>query len=165
MADLLVNLYEMPESMEHWEKHIGDGYRVERALAPDKSAILEFVKNNFEGGVGWEGECSVALARMPVSCFVAVADRKIVGFSCYDATARGFFGPTGVDPAYRNRGIGRALLGAALKAMREEGYGYAAIGWPATDAVDFYIKSAGALPIPSKGLGVYSRLAGIEGGL
>lgn len=162
MADLLVNLYELPDAMEQWEKYAGSGYRIARALAPDRRAILDFVRENFEGGAGWEGECAVALSRMPVSCFVAIAERRIVGFSCYDSTARGFFGPTGVDSAYRNRGIGRALLGAALKAMREDGYAYAVIGWPATDAVNFYIASAGAVPIPSGGLGVYGRLADIE---
>ena len=40
-----------------------------------------------------------------------------------------------------------SLLVAALHAMREEGYGYAVIGW-CDEAQDFYRKTVNAIPIP-----------------
>jgi GNAT superfamily N-acetyltransferase len=106
----------------------------------------------------WRSECETALARMPVSCFIAtVKDEdgasRMVGFGCYDATAKGFFGPTGVDPEFRGRGLGKALLLACLDAMRAEGYGYAIIG--GAGPVDFYAKCVGAIPIEGSAPGIY----------
>ena len=66
---------------------------------------------------------------------------------------RGFFGPTGVDPAYRGKGIGKALLLKCLEAMRNEGYGYAVIG--GAGPVNFYEKCCGATVILWCGLGVF----------
>jgi len=65
-----------------------------------------------------------------------------VGFACYEATCRNFFGPELVHPERRQRGIGRALLLSALHAMRAEGYAYAIIGW--ASSVDFYRRAVGA---------------------
>ena len=31
-------------------------------------------------------------------CFIATENGKLIGFACYDATAKGFFGPIGIDP-------------------------------------------------------------------
>ena len=53
------------------------------------------------------------------------------------------------------RGIGRALLLASLLALKELGYAYAIIGWPARDAVAFYRNAVGAMPIPDDSLGLY----------
>lgn len=76
-------------------------------------------------------------------CFVATDDGKVIGFACYDASAKGFFGPIGVDPNRRNENIGNALLIRTLNAMREYGYGYAIIGW-VSEAEMFYRKTVGA---------------------
>jgi hypothetical protein len=82
--------------------------------------------------------------------------KQLIGFSCYDTTAKGFFGPAGVSEAARGRGTGRALLIACLHAMRFEGYGYAIIG----DAgpTDFYEKAVGAVAIPDSVPGVYAGM-------
>ena len=92
-------------------------------------------------------------------CFLAVEDGKVVGFSCFDASAKGFFGPIGVDPAQRGRNIGAALLLRTLNAMREYGYAYAVIGWVG-EAEHFYRKTVGAEFIPggSPENSVYSNL-------
>ena len=71
--------------------------------------------------------------------------RKLVGFACYDTSARGFFGPTGVDETARGGGIGHALLLASLLDMRAQGYGYAIVG--DVGPVDFYVRAVGATPI------------------
>ena len=138
--DLLVNLYDMGAK----PLDLAPGLSVRRALSPDRDKVLDFVGRHWPA---WTGECAAALARSPAGCFVAVEEHKIVGFACYDATARGYFGPVGVAPDQGGRGVGRALLYAALDAMREDGYGYAVIGWM-DSALEFYEKSLKVFPIP-----------------
>ena len=100
--DMLVNLYSLPES-----KPI-KGIQISRVLPPDNFRVLEWVKEQF--GQGWQSESLSALAAQPSTCFIAQKNGKIVGFACYDATARGYFGPIGVDQSLRGTGIGRELL-------------------------------------------------------
>lgn len=78
---------------------------------------------------------------------------EMLGFACYDATAKGFFGPTGVSKDARKQGIGKALLYACLNAMREEGYGYAIIGW--AGPVAYYQKTCNATIIENSLPSVY----------
>ena len=80
----------------------------------------------------------------PVSkCYIATEDGEILGFACFDSSAKGFFGPIGVDPARRGEDIGKMLLVKTLESMREYGYGYAIIGW-VSEAEQFYKKTVGA---------------------
>lgn len=150
MPDMLVKLYDLPSSLPV-DKLKAEGIDIRRAMAPDKCAILEWVRTVF--GDGWAGECDVAFSRQPISCFVAVKDKQVIGFACHEATARDFFGPTGVDPAWRGHGIGTHLLFACLSAMRDMGYGYAVIG--GAGPVDFYAKTVGAVPIEGSSPGIY----------
>lgn len=130
--------------------------RIVRVLPPDHTLLLAFVREHF--GEGWSNECRQALAHQPNSCFAAVREGRVVGFACYDATAKGFFGPIGVDPAERGHGVGRALLLSCLHAMAWDGYGYAVIGW-CDGKADFY-RSVGAVEIPasSPARSVYGRM-------
>lgn len=146
--DLLVKLYELPA------KATVDGVRLRRAFSAEKTIVAEWVAQKFSRG--WADECQAAFARAPVSCFVAVGDEELLGFACYDATARGFFGPAGVLESARKRGIGRALLLCALHDMRANGYAYAIIG--ATGATDFYKRSIGAIEIAGSSPGFYAGL-------
>jgi GNAT superfamily N-acetyltransferase len=161
MADMLVNLYRLPDASALFSRLQDSGITIKRALAPDKSRVLDFIRDTFNQG--WADECSAAFAAQPVTCHIAVRGSTLLGFACYDATARGFFGPTGLSPEERGNGVGTALLLASLTAMREAGYGYAAIGW-CDDAMEFYRKAAGAIPIPDSSPGIYSRLIAMEGG-
>jgi len=77
----------------------------------------------------------------------------LLGVACHDATCRNFFGPALVAPEQRGRGIGRALLLAALHAMRADGYGYAIIGW--ASSAEFYRRTVGAVPIEGSTPGIY----------
>ena len=143
MADMLVNLYRLSQQDPSPLKE--KGVFIKRVLPPDKSKVLAFIRGQFQEG--WADECEHALSHDPPSCYIAVRDKKILGFTCYDATAKGYFGPTVVDPSQRRKGIGAALLHACLNSMREQGYGYAIIGWTAKDAIPFYQKEAGAVLI------------------
>ena len=77
----------------------------------------------------------------------------VLGFACYDATAKDFFGPTGVMESQRGKGIGAALLIACMQAMAAEGYAYAVIG--GAGPVAFYEKVVGATVIPDSVPGPY----------
>lgn len=138
-GDMIVRLYELPDESPR------NDVKIKRAFPGDKRAILRFIEENFSKS--WADEAEHALMLSPPGCFLAVEEGKIVGFACYDATAKGFFGPTGVSADLRGRGIGRDLLLRCLHAMREAGYAYAVIGW-VSDAEQFYRKTVGAEFIP-----------------
>lgn len=154
MADLLVKLYELPPSAQALEKLLGDGIEIRRAIGPEKHAVVEWVEKKFSRS--WASECDVALSAQPVTCFIAVREKQVIGFACYDATLKGFFGPIGVDESVKKKGLGKALLIRTLEAMREAGYGYAAIGW--AGPVEFFSKTVGATVIEGSEPGVYKNL-------
>jgi GNAT superfamily N-acetyltransferase len=154
MSDLLVKLYDLPDSRKSCEALAQAGVEIRRAIAPEKHHVLAWVGAKFSKG--WVSECDAAFAHSPCACLVAVKNSLIVGFACYDATARGFFGPIGVDDALRGTGLGKALTLRALEAMREAGYGYAIIGW--AGPVDFFKKTAGATVIEGSEPGIYRNM-------
>lgn len=150
MADLLVKLYDLkPRSTS-----LPDGTSVRRAFAAEKRLVAQWVSKHF--GERWASECEISFARQPVACFVATNDFDVLGFATYDATARGFFGPTGVDENARHKGIGRALLFAALNDMASQGYAYGIIG--ATTSLDFYRREVGATEIAESTPGFYQGM-------
>lgn len=154
MPDLLVRLYDLPDRGPAVARVAAQGVTMRRALAPDRKRVLDWVTARF--GDGWASECAVAFGRQPITCFIAVEQKQIVGFACHEATTRGFFGPTGVDVSQRGRGVGTALLLACLHDMAARGYAYGIIG--AAGPVEFYVNLVGALPIPGSEPGVYARL-------
>ena len=154
LMDMLVKLYDLPDSGAVFEQLRNQGVDVRRALAPEKYKIAVWVRENFSEG--WASETEIAFARQPISCFIAVKEGQIVGFACHDATCRNFFGPTGVEPQERKNGIGTGLLFACLEAMRQQGFGYAIIGGAGPTA--YYSNAVGATPIEGSEPGVYLGL-------
>jgi len=152
--DMLVKLYDLPASHEAMSRLAAAGVSVRRALAPEKHKVLDWVRSTFSEA--WASEADVAFARQPVSCFVAIKGRNLLGFACHDATCRNFFGPTGVDVSARGQGIGAGLLMACLEDMRHQGFGYAIIG--GVGPADFYAKTVGAIPIEGSEPGIYRGL-------
>lgn len=159
MADMLVKLYKVEDCPELIKKLEDKDIHIVRVLSPDKYKVLDFIEQTF--GKGWRSECEAGFYNTPVSVFAAVSDKKVIGFACYDATAKGFFGPFGVDPEYRRMGIGKALMIKCMLSMREYGYGYAIVGWAASSAKHFYENAVGAVEIPDSFPGVYSRFISV----
>jgi GNAT superfamily N-acetyltransferase len=151
MADLLVRLYDLPPLAPVVAALDRQEIDVRRALATERPEVIAFARAH--GSEGWAAECEAAFARMPLACFIAVASDTLIGFACYEATCRDFFGPELVSAQHRGRGVGRALLLAALHAMRAEGYAYAIIGW--ASSIDFYRKAVGATVIEGSSPGIY----------
>ena len=153
MGDLLVRLYDLPAFAAE-TKVAAAGIVVRRAIPPERSVILDWIGQHFFDP--WVSEAALALSQLPPTLYVAIRDGALLGFSCYDASAKGFFGPTGVDEAQRGQGIGEALLIAALKGMHEAGYAYAVIGDPGP--VEFYTKRLDTLEIPKSKPGYYAGM-------
>lgn len=151
--DLLVNLYSrrLPELGKRVE-NVDATIRV--ALPPELHIVQDWVRRNFSEY--WVSELTVAMSHQPPGCLVAIVEGEVVGFACYDATARGFFGPTGVAESQRGKGIGAALLYHTLVAMKAQGYGYAVIG--GVGPVKFYADAVGALPIEAGEGDIYQGL-------
>lgn len=154
MPDMLAPLLKLPP-MDESTLNAQD-IVIRRAMTPDKFRVVPFVREL--SGLSASGECDVCFGRQPVSCFVATRGAELIGYACYDATMRDFFGPTAVLKAYRGMGVGRALLLRALHAMRDEGYAYAIIGGVGPAA--FYQKAVGATVIPDSDPGVYEDFIG-----
>jgi|SRR4051812_23888727 GNAT superfamily N-acetyltransferase len=149
--DLLVKLYDLPDPAPVLKKLRKRGIDVRRALAPEKNLVVDWVRGSFSKA--WACETEVAFSRLPITCFIAVDDGTVLGFACYDATCKNFFGPTGVEPDYRRGGVGAALLITSLLAMAADGYAYAIIG--GVGPVDYYKKIVDAIEIPRSTPGIY----------
>lgn len=151
--DLLVNLYSNKLDALA-ERTAGVEATIRVALPPEQHIIKDWVRAHFSEY--WVSEVTAAMAHQPSGCLIAVVDGKLVGFACYDATARGFFGPTGVAADQRGKGIGLALFHRTLVAMKAQGYAYAVIG--SAGPIDFYVNAMGAMPIPSDNQDIYQGL-------
>lgn len=148
--DMLIRLYEQPPTDALLAIA---GSEVRKPLAPEHDLAIEWIARHFTPG--WASETRTALGNRPVSLFIATrADSaELLGFCCYDATARGFVGPIGVAEEARGTGIGAALLLACLHDMRTMGYGYAIAG--AVGAPEFFRRVAGATEIEGSTPGIY----------
>nr|WP_320192487.1 GNAT family N-acetyltransferase [uncultured Desulfobacter sp.] len=154
MPDLLIKLYEL--QFEQYPKELFDGeFKIVRPLSCDKSKVIEFVRKEFNES--WASECERSFSNAPASCFIGVRDQKIIGFACYDATAKGFFGPIGIKPEARKKGLGTQLLFSCLSDMWDNEYGYAIVGWVDESQINFYEKNTFATVIHGSSPGIYKR--------
>ncbi|HYV25602.1 MAG TPA: GNAT family N-acetyltransferase [Pyrinomonadaceae bacterium] len=150
MPDLLVNLLKLPAP----QLLADEGTTIRRAQPFEITPVRQFIEENFS--VAWADEVSVGFANKPVTVFIATRDGRVIGFAGYECTRRAFFGPTGVDESERGRGVGKALLMASLRGLRELGYVYGIIG--AAGPVEFYQETVGAIVIPDSDPGIYTDL-------
>ena len=109
MPDMLVKLYELDRYKDNREQLRAQGISIQPAMAANLSRIRRWILEHFSEG--WADEATQAVLASPCRCLLAVRDgeeggREILGFACYDTTAKGFFGPTGVSEAARGLGVG-----------------------------------------------------------
>ncbi|HHT39347.1 MAG: GNAT family N-acetyltransferase [Acholeplasmatales bacterium] len=155
MADLIVNLYQKDFLKESNVKLKNEAIKIKRVLSPNADAVVSFVGKHFSQG--WASEVKAALYKDNPSCFIATLEGEIIGFACYDATSKGYFGPTGIDPEYRGLNVGQILLLTTLEAMKAFGYGYAIIGGVSEKVEGFYAKYVDFLKSTAKP-DLYNRL-------
>lgn len=103
----------------------------------DPSELRSWLREHYPH---WEAEAMPALER---GVLVASRDAAgITGFAAWNVNRRGWFGPTGVRPDLRGRGLGTPLLLAALHQMRREGLAVADVAW--VGPIGFYAGTVGA---------------------
>lgn len=151
MTDLLVRLYALPDVAPDLARVREHNVDIRRGIAPEKHIVTQWVGATF--GPHWASETDVAFNRSPVSCWLATFENRLVGFACWDASYKAYFGPTGVDEAQRGKGIGKALLLVCLHDMYAAGYAYAIIG--AAGPIDWYKQTVGAIEIPDSTPSIY----------
>ena len=144
MPDMLVKLYDLPALEPAIAYQRQQGITIRRGMPPEKGLVGRWIEERFNGY--WVSEADVAFSVHPTTIMLAHRGDTLLGFACYDATYKNFFGPTGVDAAERGQRIGTALLLRCLHEMRYAGYMYAIIGW--AGPVRYYEKAVGAAPIP-----------------
>lgn len=150
--DMLCSLIRLPKIEATLEKLREQGITVRRPNPWELHKLRAFIETHFSKG--WADEVQAGFGRQPVTCFIAVHEKEIVGFAAYECTRRNYFGPTGVSPQWERRGIGKALLIAALQGLQDLGYSYAVIG--SVSSEEYYSKTVGAIPIPfENGDGIY----------
>jgi GNAT superfamily N-acetyltransferase len=154
MSDLLVNLLKLPQLEPLVSELSAQNVIIRRAQSFEITHVRLFIEENFS--IAWADEISVGFANKPVSVYLATRDATVIGFAGYECTRRDFFGPTGVLESERGRGIGKALLIAALWGLRELGYVYAIIG--GAGPVEFYQRIVGAIEISGSAPGIYTDL-------
>ena len=155
-ADILVKLYDLPAL--DLSRSDAAGVSIRRPIAPEKHVVCAWIGAQFEPA--WVSETERCFANQPISCFIAARGQELLGFACWDATALGVWGPTGVAEAARGQGIGAALLLATLHAMHAQGYAYAIIG--AAGPIEFYRRFVGGIVIPASWPGLYRGMLGWE---
>ena len=153
--DMLVKLYSLPSLEAEKKKMEERGYRIVRALPPNRISIVEWVKKHSSIYAASEAECCFAPSKAP-TIFIALKGDEMVGYACYNATAPDFFGPMRVKDEEQGNGVGRALLLHSLNALKEEGYAYAIIG--SVGPTSFYEKSVNAIAIPDSTPGIYKSM-------
>ncbi len=159
MADMLVKLFSLPPLQPELDRMSAIGVTIRRPIGPENYAVIEWIKKNFPSSL-WASEAENAFFNSPKTIYIALKEgengSEMLGFACWDATVRNFFGPTGVKESERGKGIGKALLLACLHGMHEDGYAYGIIGSPGP--VDFYKKCCGGVMIEDSGQSVYKGM-------
>ncbi|MEY8780841.1 GNAT family N-acetyltransferase [Allomuricauda sp. XS_ASV26] len=155
MHDMLVRLLDLPDISEA-EKNLFENHGIifKRPISPEKSIVVDWIKKHFSKN--WADETEVAFASKPVNCFIAQRGQEILGFACFESTAKNFFGPTGVLTDQRGKGIGKILLIKALMALKNMGYTYAIIG--GVGPAGYYEQAVGAKIIEKSEKSIYQNL-------
>ncbi|HNP34727.1 MAG TPA: GNAT family N-acetyltransferase [Woeseiaceae bacterium] len=155
---MLVRLYALSDVAATIERVAAQNIMIRRAMAHERDDVVDWVRQHFpQESRPWGSEVAIAVSRTPATCYVAIRDRQMLGFACFDATALGFFGPTGTAESERGLGIGAALLVASLRAMSNAGYAYAIIGGVGEQVRGFYERCVGATEIVGSTPGIYGK--------
>ena len=116
-----------------------EGATVRKAEPGEKGRFTKWAAEVFSPF--WGFEASEAFKFDPPKLWIGEEAEKTLGFSVYSALEPHWFGPIGVDPNSRKRGLGSVLLFNSLVSMKEEGQRMAVIPW--TEHLFFYTQVPG----------------------
>ena len=104
------------------------GVKMEVAARASSAPVRAFIGAHF--GESWARESEPALAGAGGAfCSVAIGDGEILGFAAMGAGNPNWFGPMGVRPDRRGRGLGAALLAHAVREARVRGTRRVLVSW------------------------------------
>jgi len=151
--DILIRLYGIKDYSDSFRKLKEKGIVIKKVMDVNDSEVIEFVEKNFSKV--WAEEARFALFHR--NCYMAVEGTKIVGFVCIQTTAPEFFGPIGVLPECRGKGVATALLHKAVLLMKDRGYKYMISGATRGPMARIIKKNYDAIEIPNS-IGSYEDL-------
>ena len=127
--DIIVKLKDLPK-----DDNI-PGIIVRRAQLGEKGKVQKWIQHFF--GSDWADEACMGFSNDPISVYLAIRDKTIVGFSAYECVSHGYFGPIGVEDSSHKKGIGKLLLLRGLKDLSELNYNLGVIP-DVGDSIGFY---------------------------
>lgn len=116
-----------------------DGIEIRPAAPADIAPVLDFAHQHFSWD--WHREATGVLTDLfvgdprVVGMLVATEDGEVIGYAQHRGER---FGPFGVRPDQRGRGIGRVLLAATLTEMLKKNFHAAWFLWTGDDAARLY---------------------------
>ena len=122
------------------ERLTSEGVAIRRCSVEEAESVSTWAGKT-SGIPFWRVEVRLAFENTPPTVLVAEASGKLLGFSAYSPTRANQFGPIGVDPSERKRGVGTVLLFKALQELKLAGYTEAVIPW--TEHLFFYTQVPG----------------------
>lgn len=152
MQDMLVKLYDLPKLAPELENMAAKNIIIRPSSSWEKIKAVNWVQEHY--GNSWASQFEISFKTIPATNYIAIENKKMIGFAVFDSTVNNFFGPTAVLEEKQGQGIGRALLIASLTRMFENGYAYAIIG--GVGPIEFYKKTVGAMVIEGSDPGIYS---------
>jgi len=133
--------FRIPEQIAQTaERLAAEGIVIRPAVATDIPQVLDFAARLFSWD--WWSNATEVLGALfaggssrGVGMWVAYNGGQLLGYSMHRAER---FGPFGVDPALRSRGIGRVLLAETLLGMRRQQFHAARFLWTSDSAARLY---------------------------
>jgi mycothiol synthase len=125
--------------VERQQKLEAEGVEIRPVVPADITRILEFLPPHF--GWDWHREAAGIFNDLfngdPrfVSMIIALQGEEVLGYAQHRGER---FGPFGVHPELRSRGIGRVLLAATLSEMLKKNFHAAWFLWTGDDAARLY---------------------------
>ena len=137
VIDMTADLRRLKARAGRADRVLMDVVGLRRAGRAERAPLLGLLRLEFPW---WVTEVALALERGTV--FVAGPGADVEAFACAGGTHPGWFGPMGTAAAARGRGLGRLLLGEALRALKAQGHSTSRIPW--VGPIEFYRRHAGA---------------------
>jgi GNAT superfamily N-acetyltransferase len=121
------------------EDLIREGIVVRLATPEDRDRVRDWVLKN--SGHNWSHETAKAIGPAGSGVWIAEDETGLVAYSVFGSLEHHWFGPIGVAPNLRKKGLGTLLLFKSLDSMRQLGVPRAVIPW--TGHLFFYSQVPG----------------------
>lgn len=132
-------MFDQEKELERLKK---EGFIIRRAEECDWDGIEKFLAANWKC---WIDEVRTSFDNKPKTLYICIHKGEVVGFSGYEGNNRGmgWFGPMGVLPVTRGKGIGAIVCLLCLQDIALMGHRRSIIPW--VGPVRFYDKVCGAV--------------------